>query len=78
MKSASSFVFNRHVKVGTVAGVSDNVENMNVNRSDFMKALDEVKPVLGVSEKELENAMTGGIFHFVITMTTSSKMVIYS
>jgi vesicle-fusing ATPase len=64
IKSASSFAFNRHVKVGTVAGVSDDIENMKVNRSDFMKALDEVKPDFGVSEEELENAMTGGIFHF--------------
>ncbi|KAL5331832.1 hypothetical protein ACEPPN_001370 [Leptodophora sp. 'Broadleaf-Isolate-01'] len=64
VKSASSFAFNRHVKVGTVAGVSDDIENMKVNRSDFMKALDEVKPAFGVSEEELETAMRGGIFHF--------------
>jgi len=64
VKSASSFAFNRHVKVGTVAGVSDDIENMKVNRSDFMKALDEVKPAFGVSEEELEGAMSGGIFHF--------------
>jgi vesicle-fusing ATPase len=64
VKSASSFAFNRHVKVGTVAGVSDDIENMKVNRSDFMKALDEVKAAFGVSEEELETAMKHGIIHY--------------
>ena len=64
VKSASSFAFNRHVKVGTVAGVSDDIENMKVNRSDFFKALDEVKPAFGVSEEELETAMSAGILHY--------------
>jgi len=64
VKSASSFAFNRHVKFGTVVGISDDVENMKVNCSDFMKALDEVKPGFEVSEGELENTISGGIFHF--------------
>jgi vesicle-fusing ATPase len=64
VKSASSFAFNRHVKVGTVAGVSDDIENMKVNRGDFMNALEEVKPAFGVSEEELETAMSAGILHF--------------
>ncbi|RDW64925.1 AAA-domain-containing protein [Coleophoma cylindrospora] len=64
VKSASSFAFNRHVKVGTVAGVSDDIENMKVNRGDFMNALDEVKPAFGVSEEELEEAIGAGIIHF--------------
>ncbi|KAI1006867.1 Vesicular-fusion protein [Podosphaera aphanis] len=64
VKSASSFAFNRHVKVGTVAGVSDDIENMKVNRGDFLNALDEVKPAFGVSEEELESAMGAGILHF--------------
>ncbi|KAK0107832.1 transport between ER and Golgi ATPase protein [Cadophora gregata f. sp. sojae] len=64
VKSASSFAFNRHVKVGTVAGVSDDIENMKVNRADFFNALDEVKAAFGVSEEELETAMTAGILHY--------------
>lgn len=64
VKSASSFAFNRHVKVGTVAGVSDDIENMKVNRGDFMHALDEVKAAFGVSEEELETAMAAGILHY--------------
>jgi len=64
VKSASSFAFNRHVKVGTVAGVSDDIENMKVNRADFFNALEEVKAAFGVSEEELASAMRAGIIHF--------------
>ncbi|CZS96434.1 probable NsfA protein [Rhynchosporium graminicola] len=64
VKSASSFAFNRHVKVGTVAGVSDDIENMKVNRGDFLHALEEVKAAFGVSEEELETAMAAGILHY--------------
>ena len=64
VKSASSFAFNRHVKVGTVAGISDDIVNMKVNRHDFQNALEEVKPAFGVSEEELERCIRGGIIHF--------------
>lgn len=64
VKSASSFAFNRHVKVGTIAGVSDDIVNMKVNRADFHNALDEVKPAFGVSEEELSTAIRGGIIPF--------------
>ncbi|KAI9842423.1 MAG: transport between ER and Golgi ATPase protein [Sclerophora amabilis] len=64
VKSASSFAFNRHVKVGTVAGISDDIANMQVNRQDFMSAMDEVKPAFGVSEEELTTCIQGGIIHF--------------
>ena len=64
VKSASSFAFNRHVKVGTVAGISDDIVNMKVNRHDFENALEEVKPAFGVSEEELERCIRGGIIHY--------------
>ena len=64
IKSATSFAFNRHVKVGTIAGVSNDVEDLKVVRDDFMNALDEVKSAFGVSEEELESAMRAGILHF--------------
>ncbi|KPI34791.1 Vesicular-fusion protein sec18 [Cyphellophora attinorum] len=64
VKSATSFAFNRHVKVGTMAGVSDDVTNMKVNRADFEHALEEVKPAFGVSEEELGNCLRGGILHY--------------
>ena len=64
VKSATSFAFNRHVKVGTMAGVSDDVSNMKVNRDDFSRALEEVIPAFGVSEEQLSNCLHGGIIHF--------------
>lgn len=64
VKSASSFAFNRHIKVGTVAAIDDNIVNMKVQRQDFLNALDEVKPLFGVNEEELERCVEGGIIHF--------------
>lgn len=64
VKSATSFAFNRHVKVGTMAGISDDVEGMRVNREDFLCALDEVKPAFGVAEEELQQVVRNGIMHF--------------
>ena len=64
VKSATSFAFSRHVKVGTLAGISDDVENMRVNRQDFMNALDEVQPAFGVSKEELEQVVQNGIIHY--------------
>lgn len=64
VKSASSFAFSRHVKVGTMASISDDVVNMKVNRADFHHALDEVKPAFGVSEEELSSRIQYGIIHY--------------
>jgi len=64
VKSATSFAFNRHVKVGTMAGISDDIENLRVNRDDFMHAMDEVQPAFGVSEEELASVVQNGIIHF--------------
>ncbi|KAK7062091.1 P-loop containing nucleoside triphosphate hydrolase protein [Favolaschia claudopus] len=68
IKSATSFAFNRHVKVGTMAGISDDVENLRVNRSDFMHALDEVHPAFGVSEEELQAVIQNGIIRYDSTV----------
>ncbi|KAG8218986.1 P-loop containing nucleoside triphosphate hydrolase protein [Butyriboletus roseoflavus] len=64
VKSATSFAFNRHVKVGTFAGISDDVENLRVNRSDFFQALEEVKPAYGTSEEEIQEVIQNGIIEF--------------
>jgi vesicle-fusing ATPase len=64
VRSATSFALNRHVKVGTMAGVSDDVESMTVNKNDFEHAFDDVKPAFGVSEDELQGCLTGGIIRF--------------
>ncbi len=47
------------------AGVdTSNIENLKVNRADFMNALTEVKPAYGVSEDEFDQCTTGGIIRF--------------
>ncbi|KAK3371834.1 P-loop containing nucleoside triphosphate hydrolase protein [Lasiosphaeria ovina] len=64
VKSATSFAFARNIKVGTMAGVSDEVANMKVGRTDFMNALAEVKPAFGVDDEELQDLFPFGIIHF--------------
>lgn len=60
-----------------MAGISDDVENLRVNRQDFMKALDEVHPAFGVSEEELEQVIQNGIIHFDVAVDVSSKSRIF-
>ncbi|SMY25723.1 unnamed protein product [Zymoseptoria tritici ST99CH_1A5] len=64
VKSASSFALQRHIKGGTVAALSDDIETMKIGMSDFLGALDEVKPLFGVSEEDLDDCVEGGIIHF--------------
>lgn len=64
VKAASSFAFSRHIKVGTMATIDPNVENMKVKMVDFENALEEVKPLFGVAEEELGKRIRGGIMHF--------------
>ena len=64
VRSASSFALNRHVKVGTMAGVSDDVDKITINRSDFQHAFEDVKPAFGVSEVEMQRCLKGGIIRF--------------
>ena len=64
VRSATSFALNRHVKAGTTAGVSDDVDSLTVNREDFEHAFDDVKPAFGVSEDEIEGCIDRGIIRF--------------
>ena len=64
VKAASSFAFSRHIKVGTMAAINPDVENMKVSRADFLSALDEVKPLFGVAEEELGKRILRGIIHY--------------
>ncbi|KIX03460.1 uncharacterized protein Z518_07012 [Rhinocladiella mackenziei CBS 650.93] len=64
VKAAASFAFNRHIKVGTMAGISEDVADMKVTRADFENALEEIKPAFGVSEEDLALCLEGGIIHY--------------
>lgn len=63
-KSASSFAFNRHIKVGSLASVAPDVDKMKVKMDDFLHALEEVKPAFGVSESELGLCVQNGIIRY--------------
>ena len=47
-----------------MAGISDDFENLRVNRGDFVNALDDVHPAFGVSEEELQQVVQNGIIRF--------------
>ncbi|KAK5169037.1 transport between ER and Golgi ATPase protein [Saxophila tyrrhenica] len=64
IRSATSFALQRHVKGGTVAALSDDVVDMQIRMEDFLRALEEVHPLFGVSEEDLDRCVEGGIFHF--------------
>lgn len=70
VKSATSYAFSRHIKVGTMAGVSEDVANMKVNRQDFLNALEEVKPAFGADESELEKHLAYGVIHYSKSITS--------
>lgn len=63
VKSASSFAYNRHVKLGKTVTVTD-LDKLKVTRDDFLSALNEVHPSYGVAEKELEPCVQNGIIRF--------------
>ncbi len=71
VKSATSFAFHRHVKVGTMAGISKDVEDLCVNADDFANALEEVQPTLDVSEGELAQVVPNGIIHYNVVVEVS-------
>jgi vesicle-fusing ATPase len=64
IKAASSFAFARHIKVGTMAAINPDVENMKVTREDFIGALNEVQPLFGAAEEELQKRILRGIIHY--------------
>jgi vesicle-fusing ATPase len=47
-----------------MAGISDDVEDLRVNRDDFLNAFSEVQPAFGVAEEELQQVIQNGIIHF--------------
>ncbi|KAI9470797.1 MAG: P-loop containing nucleoside triphosphate hydrolase protein [Benjaminiella poitrasii] len=64
VKAASSYAFNRHIKVGTMAGISTDVDDLKVCMDDFLNALKEVQPAFGVSESELQQCIQNHIIPF--------------
>lgn len=61
VRAATSFAMNRQKKSGAV---QYDVENIRVNRDDFVNALGEIQPAFGVSEADLSACVEQGILHF--------------
>jgi vesicle-fusing ATPase len=65
IKSATSFAFNRHVKVGTLASIDESsIDNMQINRQDFVQAFSEVQAAFGVNDESFLSCAKFGIIHF--------------
>ncbi|KAJ2710542.1 transport between ER and Golgi ATPase protein [Coemansia spiralis] len=64
IKSASSYAFTRHIKVGGTAELAPDVSEMTIQRQDFECALDEVKPAFGAAAGDLELCLGSGIIEF--------------
>ena len=65
IKSATSFAFNRHVKVGTLATIDEaSIDNMQISRQDFMNAFSEVQAAFGVNDETFSACAKFGIIHF--------------
>ena len=57
-----------------MAGISEDVESIQVNRQDFQNALDEVKPAFGVSEEELLQVVQNGIIDYSSAVEVSKQL----
>ncbi|KAI9888461.1 MAG: transport between ER and Golgi ATPase protein [Vezdaea aestivalis] len=68
VKSASSYAFQKDVKIDDMVGVSKNIENLKVTRADFLNALNDVKAAFGASEEELNSCLEWGIIHYSPTI----------
>ncbi|ORY56880.1 vesicular-fusion protein-like protein sec18 [Pseudomassariella vexata] len=64
VKAAASYAFGRNTKMGGMAVVPDNIQDMQVEHADFLRALDDVKPAFGVSEEALVQSAPWGIIPF--------------
>ena len=60
-----------------MAGISDDIEQLRVNRNDFLNALDEVHPAFGVSEEELQQVIQNGIIHYDNIVDVSARLVVW-
>lgn len=65
VKLALSFAIQKHISVGLVAALDDDVKNIKVTMSDFEHALSEVKPAFGASDEDMLEQMPYGIIPFL-------------
>lgn len=65
IKSATSFAFNRHVKVGTLASIDEkSIDKIQISRVDFINAFSEVKAAFGANDETFSACAKFGLIHF--------------
>lgn len=64
VKAAASVALTRHIKVGTVAAVKDDYDQVRVGHADFAVALEDIRPAFGSVDDELAGCGTEQILHF--------------
>ena len=68
VRSATSFAMNRHVTEN--ARLKENVNELVVTSSDFLQALEEVRPAFGAPETEIEAVIQRGIIQYNSTIAS--------
>lgn len=64
IRAATSLAITRYIRVGTLAGLSDDVDSVQVCRADFLGAFEDVKAANGVSETEFAACAPYGYIPF--------------
>jgi vesicle-fusing ATPase len=64
IKSATSFAFNGHLKVGTLATIDEtSTENMQISHQDFVNDFSQVQAAFGANDEGLSARVKFGIIH---------------
>jgi len=78
VKSATSFAFGRHIKIGSSAN-PDSIQGLRVNNQDFENALRDINPAFGVPTEELQNLVRNGIIDYdgIVNVRLSHAVLSY-
>lgn len=69
IRAATSLAITRCIRVGTLAGLSDDIDSVQVCRADFVGAFEDVKAANGVSEGEFAACAPYGYIPFSPALT---------
>ena len=60
IRAATSLAITRHIKVGSIAGLDDSIEEAKVTKADFLSAMSEVTPANGVTMADFKKSAQFG------------------
>lgn len=63
VKSAASFAFNKHIDLDNL-GQDLKIEDIKIGMQDFLHALDEIRPMFGVDNEDLQRYIRNGIVDY--------------